>query len=99
MQKKYEIEIPHQVIHALGLMDREVVHSIKKNWPYTISNTTGYPSVRPGNYPIYLSGILWICCEREKYLFITTKRNMKKTRELSRNYYKCQLLYRMKWIQ
>jgi predicted HTH domain antitoxin len=30
MQKKYEIEIPHQVIHALGLMDREVIHSIKK---------------------------------------------------------------------
>jgi predicted HTH domain antitoxin len=27
---RYEIEIPDQVVHALGLMDRDVVDTIKK---------------------------------------------------------------------
>jgi predicted HTH domain antitoxin len=30
MLSKYEIEIPDQVVRALGLMDREVADSIKK---------------------------------------------------------------------
>jgi predicted HTH domain antitoxin len=30
MLNKYEIEIPNQVVRALGLMDRDVVHTLKK---------------------------------------------------------------------
>jgi predicted HTH domain antitoxin len=30
MLNKYEIEIPNQVVRALGLMDKEVVDTIKK---------------------------------------------------------------------
>ena len=59
MLNKYEIEIPNQVVRALGVMDKDVPYTLKKELGVYFFKGISYPSGRRANSPGYLFGISW----------------------------------------